>query len=103
MECINWSLVMRQEYLTGALVEQMEMSKTPSGADGILPHAPEAFKRVEGVPTMGWEAMEAKRGVVVLQGRVELVCSVDPAPIDDPHDLFAGFAEGGHHLMEILA
>jgi hypothetical protein len=28
---------------------------------------------------------------------------VDAAPIDDHHDLFASGAEGGHHLMEILA
>src|SRR5215475_7113543 len=28
---------------------------------------------------------------------------MDPAAIDDHDDLFAGFAEGGHHLMEILA
>jgi hypothetical protein len=47
--------------------------------------------------------MEAKLVVVVLQGRVELVRSMNPAAIDDHHDLFASFAEGGHHLMEILA
>jgi hypothetical protein len=41
--------------------------------------------------------------VVVLQGRVELVRSVDAAPIDDHHDLFAGGAEGRHHLVDILA
>ncbi len=28
---------------------------------------------------------------------------MDPAPIDDHHDLFPGFAEGRHDLMEILA
>jgi hypothetical protein len=27
---------------------------------------------------------------------------MDPAAIDDHHDLFASFAEGCHHLMEIL-
>src|SRR2546427_8155955 len=47
--------------------------------------------------------MEAKLVVVVLQGRVELVRPVDTAAIDDHHDLFAGFAEGCHHLMDILA
>jgi hypothetical protein len=41
--------------------------------------------------------------VVMVEGRVELVRPLDPAAIDDHHDLFAGFAEGGHHLMEILA
>jgi hypothetical protein len=47
--------------------------------------------------------MEAQLAVIVLQGRVELVRPMHPAAIDDHHDLFAGFAEGGHHLMEILA
>ena len=47
--------------------------------------------------------MEAKRAVVVLKGHVELVRPMDPATIDDHHDLFAGFAEGRHDLMEILA
>ena len=28
---------------------------------------------------------------------------MDPTAIDNHHDLFAGFAEGRHHLMEILA
>ena len=28
---------------------------------------------------------------------------MDPTAIDDHHDLFAGFAEGRHHLMDILA
>src|SRR3989442_16009184 len=47
--------------------------------------------------------MEAKLTVVVLKGRVELMRPMDPAPIDDHHDLFPGFAEGRHDLMEILA
>jgi hypothetical protein len=28
---------------------------------------------------------------------------MDPAPIDDQHDLFVGCAEGRHHLMDIVA
>jgi len=28
---------------------------------------------------------------------------MDPAALDDHHDLFPGFAEGCHHLVEILA
>ena len=47
--------------------------------------------------------MEAKRAVVVLKGHVEFVRPMDPATIDDHHDLFAGFAEGRHDLREILA
>jgi len=47
--------------------------------------------------------MEAKRSVVVIECRVELVRPMDTAAIDDHHDVFAGFAEGCHHLMDVLA
>ena len=47
--------------------------------------------------------MEAQRAVVVRKSRVELVRPMDAAAIDDHHDLCASFAEGRHHLMEILA
>jgi hypothetical protein len=47
--------------------------------------------------------MEAQRAVVVVECRVELVRSMDPAAIDNHHDLFVCFAEGRHHLMAILA
>ena len=47
--------------------------------------------------------MEAKLSMVVLKCSIELVCPMDPTAIDNHHDLFAGFAEGRHHLMEILA
>jgi|GEM_PF-3356580 len=46
--------------------------------------------------------MQAQRAVVVLKCCVKLVRPMDPAPIDDHHDLFIRFAEGRHHLMEIL-
>ena len=46
--------------------------------------------------------MEAKRIVVVVESCVELVRPVDPAAIDDHHDLCAGFAEDRHHLVHIL-
>jgi hypothetical protein len=41
--------------------------------------------------------------MVVVEGCIKFVRPVDAAPIDDHHDLFASGAEGGHHLMEILA
>src|SRR5439155_352948 len=62
-----------------------------------------AFDGIEVVTTVGREAMEAQRAVVVVEGRVALVRPRDPAPIDDHHDLFPGVAEGRHHLMAILA
>jgi len=47
--------------------------------------------------------MEAKLIAVVVEGRVELVRPVDPAAIDDHHDLFADCAESRHDLMNIVA
>jgi len=41
--------------------------------------------------------------MVVVEGRVELMCPMDPAAVDDHHDLFASFVESRHHLMDILA
>ncbi len=46
--------------------------------------------------------MEAKLAVIVLQGRVELVRPMNPAAIDDHHDLFAGCAELGHHVTSTI-
>ncbi len=47
--------------------------------------------------------MEAKLAVVVVEGCVELMRPMDPAPIDDHHDLFLGFPEGCHDLVNVLA
>src|SRR5919198_6712682 len=47
--------------------------------------------------------MQAQRALVVVEGHIELVRPMDPAAIDDHHDVFASFAEGRHDLMEILA
>jgi len=53
MKRINRSLLMGHEHVSRALVELMQIRKTPSGADRVLHHTPEAFDRVEVVPTMG--------------------------------------------------
>ena len=81
----------------------MEIGKTSSGPDSILHHSPEAFDGVQVVATMSRQEMEAKRAVGVVECRVELVRPMNPAPIDDHHDLFTDFAEGRHHLVDILA
>src|SRR5712692_5147776 len=47
--------------------------------------------------------MEAQLALIVVEGRVKLMRPMDPAAIDDHHDLFVGFTKGRHHLMEILA
>jgi hypothetical protein len=47
--------------------------------------------------------METKPVMIVVEGRIELMRSVAPAPVDYHHNLLLGFPEGGHHLVEILA
>ena len=94
---------MGHEHLACALVELMQSRKTPSGADRVLHDAPEAFNVIEVMPTLGPEEMEAQLALRVVESRVELVRPIDAAAIDYHHYLFPGFAEGGHHLMHILA
>ena len=53
MKCINRSLLMGHEYVSRALVELLQIRKTPSGSDRILHHPPEAFNGVEVMATMG--------------------------------------------------
>ena len=103
MKLIDGTLLMRHKHLAGALVELRKSTKTASGADGVLHHPPEAFDGIEVVATMGGQKMEAKLIMIVVEGRVELVRPVDPAPIDDHHHLFLGFLEGRHYLVDILA
>ena len=51
---IHGSLLMGHEDLARALVELMQIGKTPSGADRVLHHAPETFDGIEVMATMGW-------------------------------------------------
>jgi hypothetical protein len=48
---------MRHEHSARSLVKLMQIRKTPSGADAVLHYAPEAFKRIEVVTTVGREQM----------------------------------------------
>ena len=62
---------------------------------------PEPVHGIEVVPTIASNGSDICRGSA--QGSRELVGAMDPAAIDDHHDLFAGGAESRHHLMDILA
>ena len=97
---IDWSLLMSHEYSTRALVELMQIGKTPSGADPVLQHAPEAFNRIEVVTTVGRQEMQPKLFVPVCQRRRELFRPVDATAVGDHDDLFPGVAKEGHHLMD---
>jgi hypothetical protein len=103
MARIQGSLLMSSQPLACAPRKLLEVANTASGPHRVLQHPPKAFDRVEVVPTMGGEAMEATRVMVVLQGRVALVCPLHPAAIHDHHDLCAGFPAGGPHVMAIVA
>ena len=94
---------MRHEHAARAVVELMQIGKTSSGADPVLQYAPEAFKRVEVVTTVGRQEMQPKLLVPVGQRRRELFRPVDATAVGDHDHLFAGVAKEGHHLMDILA
>jgi hypothetical protein len=103
VKCIYWSLLMSHEDSTRALVELMQIGKTPSGADPVFQHAPEAFDRIEVVTTVGRQEMQPKLGMPVRQRRCELFGPVDATAVGDHDHLFAGVAKEGHHLMDIVA
>jgi hypothetical protein len=54
VKLINWSLVLSHEHSACALVELMQIEKTPSGANHVLHHAPEAFNGIEVVSAHSW-------------------------------------------------
>ena len=58
VKLIYWSRLMFHEDSTRAVVELMQIGKTPSGAHPILQHAPEAFNRIEVVTTVGRQEMQ---------------------------------------------
>jgi hypothetical protein len=102
-ERIDGPLLMRHEHLTCTFRELRQITHTPSRSESVFHRPPETFDGLEVVPTVGRYAREAQRAVGGVEGRVERVRPMDPAPIDDPHDFLPGCAEGRHHLMEILA
>ena len=81
----------------------MPIGKTPSGADPVLQHTPEACKRIEVVTTVGRQAMQPQLLVPVCQRRRELFRPVDATAVGDHDHLFASVAKKGHHLMDIVA
>jgi hypothetical protein len=103
VKLIDWSCLMLRKYSTRALIQLMQVGKTPSGTDPVLHHAPEAFNGVEVVPTMRRQEMQPKLLVPVGQRRRELMRPMDATAVGHHDDLFAGMAKDGHHLMDVLA
>src|SRR5690349_2863268 len=100
---IDGSLVMVHQHAAHALIELLEVGKTPSGPNPVLHHAPETFDGIQMVSTARWQKMQTKLLVPVRQRRGELVRPMDPTAIDCHDDLFPRAAKDGHHLMDILA
>ena len=103
MKLVDGSRLMIHEYSTRALIELMQIGKTPSGPDPVLHHAPEALNRIEVVATMRRQEMQPKLLVPVGQRRRELVRPMDATAVGHHDHLFAGTAKEGHHLMDVLA
>src|SRR5262249_11007563 len=59
VKLIDGPFLMRHKHLPCALVELLQIAKTPSGADGVLHHPPEAFDGVEVMAAVGRQEMEA--------------------------------------------
>jgi hypothetical protein len=99
---IDGSRLMCHEYATRALVELMQSGHTPSGADPVLQHAPQACKRIAVVTTVGWPARPPQRLVPVCTCRRALLRPVEATAVGADDSLLAGVAQAGHHWMEIL-
>jgi hypothetical protein len=78
---IDGSRLMCHEYATRALVELMQSGHTPSGADPVLPHAPQACKRIAVVTTVGWPARPPQRLVPVCTCRRALLRPVEATAV----------------------
>ena len=100
---IDWSRLMICEHSTCALIELMQIGKTPSSTDPVLHHAPEACNRIEMVSTMRRQEMQPKLLVPVGERRRELMRPVDATAVGHHDHLFASVAKAGQHLMDVLA
>jgi hypothetical protein len=97
------AFLMGHAHTACALGEVTEIGNIPSSAALLLQHAPEACKGMEVMSTMGREAMEAQCAPIVVKGRVELMRSLEPAALDDPHNFLRSFLEHGHDWGQIWA
>jgi hypothetical protein len=103
VKLIDWSRLMIRQYTTRALIELMQIGKTPSSTDPVLHHAPEAFNRIEMVATMRRQEIQPKPLVPVGERRREFVRPMDATAVGHHDHLFASVAKEGHHLMDVLA
>src|SRR5262245_65502432 len=94
---------MVHQYAAHALIELLEVGKTPSSPDLVLQHAPETFNRIQMVAASRGQKIQLKLLVPVRKRRREFVRPMDPTEIDHHNDLFPRAAKDVHHLIDILA
>jgi hypothetical protein len=94
---------MRHEHAPHALVELMQIGKTPSGADAVLQDAPKAFHGIEVMSTTGRQDMQPQLLAPMGQRRRQRMHPVDATAVDHHDDFFPRVAKTSHQLMEILA
>ena len=100
---IDGSLVMVHQHAAHALIELLEVGKTPSGPHPVLQHAPETCDGIPMVSTARWQKMQMKLLVPVCKRRRELVRPMDATAIHHHDHLFPCAAKERHHLMDRLA
>jgi len=100
---IDGSLVMVQQHAAHALLELLEVGKTPSGPNPGLHHAPETFDGMQMVSTSRWQKMQTKLLVPVRKRRRERVRPVDATAVDDHDHRLPRVAKERPQWMDILA
>jgi hypothetical protein len=99
---IDGPLVMVSQHTAHALLELLEVRKTPPGPNPVLHHAPKTFDRIEMVFTARWQKMQTTLPVPVRKRRGELVRPMDPTAIDCHNDRFPGTTQDRPHVMDRL-
>jgi hypothetical protein len=92
---------MCHQHAACALIELMEIGKTPSGPNPVFHHAPETFNRIEVMARPNRQEIQAKLLVPVRQRGRELVGAVDATAVNNHDDLLPSVAKERHHLMDI--
>jgi hypothetical protein len=94
---------MRHEHAPRALVELMQIGKTPSCIDAVFQYAPKAFHGIEVMSTTGRQDMQPKLLAPMGQRRRQLMGPMDATAVDHHDDFLPGVAKEGHYLMDIVA
>jgi hypothetical protein len=95
-------LLMRHEHATHAPVKLLEIRKTATSPDLVLPYTPEAFTGIEMVPASGGQELQPKASLPMVERRGQRVRPVETTAIDDHPHLLPGGGKEGQHWMDIV-